>query len=46
MRELLAIDTGAWKAELPDLTQHFSQFGDRLPERLSHQLQNLGARLG
>ena len=46
MRELLAVDTGAWKAELPDLEHHFSQFGARLPERLSRQLQNLGSRLG
>ncbi len=46
MRELLSIDTGAWKAELPDLTQHFSQFGSRLPERLALQLKGLGARLG
>ncbi len=46
MRELLSIDTGAWKAELPDLEHHFSQFGDRLPERLSRQLTGLGKRLG
>jgi phosphoenolpyruvate carboxykinase (GTP) len=46
VRELLKIDIGAWKNEIPDIDKHFKQFGDRLPERLSKQLKLLEERLG
>ena len=46
VRELLRIDTAAWKAELPDMEKHFAQFGDRVPERLLKQLADLAKRLG
>jgi len=46
LRELMKVDPQAWKAELPDIEQHFAQFGERLPERLKKQLQELKARLG
>ncbi len=46
MRELLKVDTEAWKAEAPDIEKFFAQFTARLPERLQHQLLELGARLG
>ncbi len=46
MRELMSIDTGAWKAEIPDIERHFAEFGDRLPERLDRQLKDLRKRLG
>ncbi len=46
LKELLRIDTAAWKAEVPDIEQHFSSFGDRLPERLKKQLQEFIQRLG
>ena len=46
IRELLTVDIAAWKAEVPDIEQHFSQFGDRLPARLADQLKQLAARLG
>lgn len=46
MRELMSIDTGAWKAEISDIERHFAEFGDRLPERLDRQLQELRKRLG
>ena len=45
-RELLHVDTAAWKAELLDIEKYFSQLGDRLPERLRKQLADLGKRLG
>jgi phosphoenolpyruvate carboxykinase (GTP) len=45
-RELMSIDTGAWKAEIPDIERHFAEFGDRLPERLDRQLQEMRKRLG
>jgi phosphoenolpyruvate carboxykinase (GTP) len=46
MKELLDVDASAWKAEIPDIEQHFALFGDRLPERLSRQLAELRKRLG
>lgn len=46
MRELLSVDTGAWKAEVPDIEHHFAQFGNRLPQRLREQLGKLVTRLG
>ena len=46
LAELLRVDAAAWKAELPDIDQHFKQFGDRLPARLSAHLKALVERLG
>jgi phosphoenolpyruvate carboxykinase (GTP) len=46
MRELLRVDTNAWRAELSDVEQHFAQFGRRMPERLNRQLVELRRRLG
>ena len=45
VQELLRVDVEAWRAELPELERHFSQFGQRLPERLRRQLAELAARL-
>jgi phosphoenolpyruvate carboxykinase (GTP) len=45
IRELLNVDVAAWRAEIPDIEQHFQQFGDRLPQRLAEQLKRLAARL-
>jgi phosphoenolpyruvate carboxykinase (GTP) len=44
--ELLKVDAGAFRAETEDISEFFSQFGDRLPERLSAQLEGLKERLG
>ncbi|MEK6654285.1 MAG: phosphoenolpyruvate carboxykinase (GTP), partial [Thermodesulfobacteriota bacterium] len=46
LKELLRVDANAWKAEISDIEKHFGQFGDRLPERLRKQLNDLGTRLG
>ncbi len=46
MAELFSVKTDAWKAEIPDVQNHFAQFGDKLPVRLSKQLDELIARLG
>ena len=46
IHELLHVDTGEWKAEVPDIEAHFKQFGDRLPVRLGEQLNNFKKRLG
>ncbi len=46
MKELFRVDLDAWRAETADIERHFSQFGDRLPERLKKQLAELRKRLG
>jgi phosphoenolpyruvate carboxykinase (GTP) len=46
MAELLKVDPEEWKAQLPQIQQHFAQFGDRLPRELRAQLEALEERLG
>jgi phosphoenolpyruvate carboxykinase (GTP) len=46
MRELMSVNTDEWKAEIPDIENHFSTFGNRLPERLKKQLKEFIRRLG
>ena len=46
IKELLRVDSEAWKAELPKMGQFLTQFGDRLPKRLRDQLEELRKRLG
>ncbi len=46
MKELMGIDAEEWKAEIPDIENHFSAFGNRLPERLKKQFQEFIRRLG
>jgi phosphoenolpyruvate carboxykinase (GTP) len=46
MKELMGIDADEWKAEIPDIENHFSLFGNRLPERLKKQFQEFIRRLG
>jgi phosphoenolpyruvate carboxykinase (GTP) len=43
--ELLRVDQGAWRAEVPDIERHFSRFGERLPERMRRQVGELAGRL-
>lgn len=46
MDELLSVDAEAWKAEVPSIVEHFEKFGDRAPERLKAQVEELKKRLG
>lgn len=46
MKELMRVDNREWHAEIPDIERHFAEFGDRLPERMGRQLQELKKRLG
>ncbi len=46
LKELLRLDIEAWRAEIHDIEQHFTQFGNRLPERLRKQLDAFKQRLG
>ncbi len=46
LAELLAVDPEEWKVQLPQVHQHFAQFGDSLPDELRAQLDELERRLG
>lgn len=46
LAELLRVDVAAWRQEVPDIEQHFAQFGDRLPPRMRRQVEMLQERLG
>jgi len=45
LEHLLGVDQEAWKQELPLIADHFATFGDRLPEELHKQLEQLEQRL-
>ena len=45
LQELLRVDVDAWKIEAKGIREHFTQFGSRLPKRLSLQLEALEQRL-
>ncbi len=46
IRELLRVDTDAWRNEVPGIEEFFGRFGNHLPERLKKQLKDLATRLG
>jgi phosphoenolpyruvate carboxykinase (GTP) len=45
MQALMSVDTASWKAEIPDIEKHFALFGNRLPVRLTKQLEEFRKRL-
>ena len=42
---VLEVDVEEWKAELPQITEWFEKFGDKLPAVLWAELDALRARL-
>jgi phosphoenolpyruvate carboxykinase (GTP) len=46
MRELLSVDEDLVREQLPQVKEHFAQFGDKLPDALAQQLAALEERLG
>ena len=44
--ELLSVDAAAWREEYASLARDFEQYGDRLPEGLTHELKAVLGRLG
>ena len=42
---LLRVDVDGWLQELPDIEEYYARFGDRLPEELTEQVNQLRARL-
>ncbi len=45
MARLLEVDAEGWTAQLPQIKEHYAEFGDRLPDELPAQLQALERRL-
>jgi phosphoenolpyruvate carboxykinase (GTP) len=45
MQELLSVDEDLVREQLPQVKEHFAQFGDKLPAALTAQLEALEARL-
>ncbi len=45
MAQLVSVDPEEWRAQLPQLKEHYAVFGDRLPAPLREQLQELEKRL-
>ena len=43
--ELMKVDNEAWLKELPAIKEYYEQFGEKMPERLLKQLEELKARL-
>jgi phosphoenolpyruvate carboxykinase (GTP) len=46
MEQLLAVDVEEWRAQLPQIHEHYAKFGDALPSELRAQLGELEQRLG
>jgi phosphoenolpyruvate carboxykinase (GTP) len=45
LREILSVDVDGWRAAIPEIEQHYAQFGDHLPDQLRDELASLEKRL-
>jgi phosphoenolpyruvate carboxykinase (GTP) len=45
LAQLLSVDNDAWKAEVPQLAAHYDRIGERLPDPLKVELEELEKRL-
>jgi phosphoenolpyruvate carboxykinase (GTP) len=45
MEQLLEVDPESWKEQIPQTHEHYSRFGDQLPDELRRQLEELERRL-
>jgi len=45
LKSILAVDKDIWTKEAEEIEEHYKKFGDRLPEALREQLNNLKANL-
>ncbi len=45
MDQLLKVEVEAWLNEIPGIEEHYAQFGDRLPQELRDELNQLKERL-
>ena len=45
LKSILKVDKDVWTKEAAEIEEHYKKFGDRLPEELRTQLENLKANL-
>ncbi len=45
LKDILVVDKDVWTKEAAEIEEHYKKFGDRLPEALREQLNNLKANL-
>jgi phosphoenolpyruvate carboxykinase (GTP) len=45
MKTLLSVDSDGWKAAIPQIKDHYAQFGPKLPAKLTAQLDTLTSAL-
>ncbi len=45
MEKVMDVDTSEWREQLPQISDHFATFGDKLPPELAEQLRSLEERL-
>ena len=45
LTQLLRVDAASWRAELPQIEEHYANLGQRLPPQLADQLHALEKRL-
>ncbi|MBE6762261.1 MAG: phosphoenolpyruvate carboxykinase (GTP) [Ruminococcaceae bacterium] len=45
LKSILEVDKDTWVKEAAEIEEHYKKFGDRLPEELKNQLNNLKANL-
>ncbi len=45
LKSILEVDKDTWTKEANEIEEHYKKFGDRLPEELKNQLNNLKANL-
>lgn len=45
LREILTVDKEMWRKEAADIREHYKKLGDKLPQELATQLENLENRL-
>jgi len=46
LAELLRVDPEQFRAQLPQMREHYARFGDDLPDELRSQLEGFEERLG
>jgi phosphoenolpyruvate carboxykinase (GTP) len=45
LEKILSVDVDGWRAAIPQIEQHYAQFGDHLPDQLRDELGSLEKRL-
>jgi phosphoenolpyruvate carboxykinase (GTP) len=46
LHALLSVDTAGWQEAVPQIREHYRQFGEKLPKHLTAALDDLATRLG